>query len=655
MTRATHPLAQRRRRRQGRPAPLHPPPVGLLALLLLALLGPPALAAERRIQREVAPGLRLEQTIRDGLKDPLVVTALRVDLRRAGVRVETPLASGRVWDSGPLKGRAAVSAMAAREGAIAAVNADFFPFTGDPLGLCIHRGELLSEPNPARGVVGFTREGKPVLGIARFQGSVRTTGQSSASFSLPLSGLNRARGANELVLYSPSFGASTGTNALGAEAVIQGVPLPLRCGVFTGTVREQRPAAGSTPLDPDAVVISGHGTAARWVREVLTPGTMVEIRLALRSAPGSGVPDDVWCQVVEAAGGGPFLVRNGAAYIDSARQQMKPDVTARRAPRTALGVTRDGQMLLVAVDGRQPFSTGATLQELAQILLSLGAYNAMNLDGGGSTSMVLRGLVVNSPSGGAERPVANGIAVFLPDDGPAPDPGDLLPDPPQPVVTAGNTLDLRLLPSAAAARRPAPSTVVTAGGDSSAQTLTRTAGQPVGPEEAGPEGLTEPPAGTAAVDGAIWSKRGPGFVDQSGRFLGTVAGRTEVTARVGSREVTFEVTVVPGEPASLVVTPQAADPDFPDRVAFTVQALDAYKNLVPGRPVAVRVEGSGGAREPASVTLDERGTAQVIVEWQPGESGRRVTFGCGKASLRWTPPKPAVVKPAGAQPAPASG
>jgi exopolysaccharide biosynthesis protein len=103
---------------------------------------------------------------------------------------------------------------------------------------------------------------------------------------------------------------------------------------------------------------------------------------------------------------------------------------AQRHPRTAAGVSRDGRTLLLAVaDGRQPgWSVGLTLPELARLMIEAGAWNAVNLDGGGSSAMWYRepgsgaGRVLNRPSDGRVRPVAShlGVRVHADDVVPAP-------------------------------------------------------------------------------------------------------------------------------------------------------------------------------------------------------------------------------------------
>jgi hypothetical protein len=123
--------------------------------------------------------------------------------------------------------------------------------------------------------------------------------------------------------------------------------------------------------------------------------------------------DPPWPGLLHAIGGGPRLVANGAKYITSATEHFRSDVAYGAAPRTAVGVTAGGDVLLVAVDGRQAgYSVGATLGELADFLIKLGAKDAMNLDGGGSTTLVVRGRVVNRPSDGGQRRVSNALLAF---------------------------------------------------------------------------------------------------------------------------------------------------------------------------------------------------------------------------------------------------
>jgi len=115
-----------------------------------------------------------------------------------------------------------------------------------------------------------------------------------------------------------------------------------------------------------------------------------------------------WPGVVSAIGGGPQIVRNGAAVF-RAGEAFTLFQLGSRAPRTGLGQLADGRIILVAVDGRQPgYSVGMTTFELAQALVRLGAVTAMSLDGGGSTTMAFNGTLLNRPSG-PERPISTAL------------------------------------------------------------------------------------------------------------------------------------------------------------------------------------------------------------------------------------------------------
>ncbi len=111
--------------------------------------------------------------------------------------------------------------------------------------------------------------------------------------------------------------------------------------------------------------------------------------------------------VLNAIGGGPTLLSNGKMSLAGWPRNM-----GGRAPRTAAGLTWDGKMVLLTIDGRTRGSVGATIREEARYMAALGSRDAINLDGGGSSTMVVRGRVVNRPSDGGERSVANSLLIF---------------------------------------------------------------------------------------------------------------------------------------------------------------------------------------------------------------------------------------------------
>ena len=102
-----------------------------------------------------------------------------------------------------------------------------------------------------------------------------------------------------------------------------------------------------------------------------------------------------WDNVKHIISGGPYLVKDNQIYIDMTAQKLQS--IGGRNPRTAIGYTKDNDLILIAVDGREGSSIGLTLTELASFMKSLGCTNAINLDGGGSTVMYVNGQIVNHP------------------------------------------------------------------------------------------------------------------------------------------------------------------------------------------------------------------------------------------------------------------
>lgn len=208
---------------------------------------------------------------------------------------------------------------------------------------------------------------------------------------LPITGVNRQRLAQDLIVFNGQYGRSTGTNEFGREVKVKD-------GRVTAVSTK-----GNMSLDADSLVLSGHGANADALAKVRV-GDPLEIEQTLGSHTA-----DLMQMVV---GAGPSLVENGSINVRSAQEQMAGDIANGRAPRTGAGVKADGSLLLMVVDGRSQYSAGMTLKEFAWYLRRFGAVQAVNFDGGGSSEMVVDGQVKNRPSDGAERPVSIALGVF---------------------------------------------------------------------------------------------------------------------------------------------------------------------------------------------------------------------------------------------------
>jgi hypothetical protein len=163
-------------------------------------------------------------------------------------------------------------------------------------------------------------------------------------------------------------------------------------GEVAGTIAGIEEGREKVPVSPGTMILMGRGTVADALKR-LPLGTAVKIRTQVE-----GYDFD---RIDNVMGGGPVLVRRGALTPAAAE-----DV---RHPRTAMGVDKDGNVWYAIVDGRQPMSVGATLKETGEVMRRLGCVDAINLDGGGSSSMALFGTTLNRPAGGVERAIANGI------------------------------------------------------------------------------------------------------------------------------------------------------------------------------------------------------------------------------------------------------
>jgi len=396
------PAARRPRRRPG-PAPGRAFVAAVLAAftLFLALGGAPPRSfqnapPETRQAERIAPGVERIEIRRGefgvGLgPDRWVINVLVLDPSR------TRLALGRALDKGV--GTEATSSIARRRGALAATNGGFFrtegPYKGEPAGIVLMAGKVLSEPYHRRPGLAVSNKGERTR-LAVVDAEVRVEAVVAKGARRRVDGVNRPRLEDELILFTPEFDRTTLTGPGGAEAVID-----------RGRAVAVIDGKGAAAIPRSGWVLSAHGTAAAWVRAHIKPGTGLKLQTDVRLSPRPAFTPEF---VID---GGPRLVRTGRT-VAAQPETGRTGFVEGRHPRTAVGVRADGRILLVTVDGRQPErSVGMTIAELASLLLELGAVEAINMDGGGSTTMVAGGRVVNSPSDlTGERAVGDALLVL---------------------------------------------------------------------------------------------------------------------------------------------------------------------------------------------------------------------------------------------------
>lgn len=359
-------------------------------------------AASRTTRVTVAPGVEMTQIVIAATETggPELIHVLSVKPSQRGVRIEASLGGGTVEEPGG--GMEAVNRQVLRTGALAGINADFFPYTGDPLGIEIHGGELVSEPVSERGAFGITRRGKVIIGRPTFKAEVK----AEDGAVVVLNGVNRKPTDGELVLFAPIYGDKT-PNKAATLAVLEASKTSSRAGAtLKAKVLTLTDETGAVAVPAKGLVLSGTGAAAEWLKAHAVAGKELQIRTEVMEEGKD------WTSVQEAVGGGPVLLLNGKEDIQVAREHMALSFSTARHPRSALAVKGDGTVLILAVDGRQALSRGMSLPELAATLKDLGAVDAVNLDGGGSTCLSVRGLVINCPSDGQVRQTANTLLVF---------------------------------------------------------------------------------------------------------------------------------------------------------------------------------------------------------------------------------------------------
>ncbi len=334
--------------------------------------------------KKIVPGIvyqHIKKTMPGGY---LHIHIIRIDLNNRKISVKPELAKGTI---GSLE---RTSRMARRCNAIAAINGSFFEARKKlhlPVGFMIIDGEVVNKSILERTTVGITAAKKVIFGIPKIKGYALNLENKK---SVPIWGVNRPRKKDEVVVFTDEYGGCTRTNKAGKELVVDA----------SGIVTEI--SSGDSSIPKDGFVVSLHG----WSKDFASK-TRVGDRLGL-------IYDlaDQWKDVQQAITGGPLLVRDGQAiHGESIKSEKFTGDILPPNSRTALGVTKDGELLFVVVDGRYPLSIGVTYDDLAEIMKEAGADNAVGLDGGHASTMYVDGQVVNYPMNGYEAPVSNALLV----------------------------------------------------------------------------------------------------------------------------------------------------------------------------------------------------------------------------------------------------
>lgn len=274
-----------------------------------------------------------------------------------------------------------VSAMSDYVNAAVAENASYFGSGKELYGVTKIAGDLVSSMYLTRTGFGVLADGTPYIGDVSYSGIVQ-----SKNGDVYVSGLNGTRTSDSVMLYNQYYGKSTGTDNSGIEYVVKDNKIV-------------KINSGNSLLRPGEIVVSATGNGKN-ILSGLNVGDDLVVNQILNTP---------WDSATDILGVGPRLVKNGQVDITSSIEQIGPDVTGARAPRTAVGILKNGNVLFAVLDGRQAHSKGMMLDEFARFLIGMEVVDAVNFDGGGSSELVIGGKIVNSPSDGMERPVATAL------------------------------------------------------------------------------------------------------------------------------------------------------------------------------------------------------------------------------------------------------
>lgn len=338
---------------------------------------------------------------------PLDIFVLEHDLTSPYFHIE-------VWNgvnAGPLRetpSHAGERYAAAGFDVVAVHNGDYYTTQAGEAGISrmglLGAGEVIFNPT-GKPLLCIDNEGVPRIDTVNFDGTVAAAGRT-----VRLHTVNQLRlewepetDNDRLSLFTPAFGAATHTSSTGGTvAVLKAAAdrnsfpanAPLRM-----TVVSTEPASGVVEIPVDGAVLHGLGESAAFLDSLL-PGDTLTVFL------GVTMPSYPEVRTFrEAVGGSGHIILCNGELADIGNPALHP--------RTFMGISKDRKtMYSVIIDGRSEESAGIDLDDQGRVLLWLGAYDGINLDGGGSSCLVVEGVVRNRPSDGRERAVGNGVIFY---------------------------------------------------------------------------------------------------------------------------------------------------------------------------------------------------------------------------------------------------
>ncbi len=384
----------------------------LLIIMLSAVPTQAAYPGDSPVWDQVVPGIDYSKI---QLPDPNNVFVVRMDRSNFSLTVDSSIGQGQLF-----QGRETVSGMYARydqalnywgevtntptwgsrNQVVAAINGSYFNWDGDmPQGGQVQSGWYAKRYDDLGGWSGFAwkLDGSAFIGECVYHRPDRQIVKYiSKGTTQEITHINLPRGADELVLYTPQYSTRTGTDSSGVEAVVEMtrptmiLPAPA---FASGIIRQVYPAAGNNLIPFNSIVLSATGTAAQSLLQNAAIGTEIQLSQEITSYESDceSLNNLSWSKTYSSIQGAFYFLENGTIHDFS-----DPGATG-RDPRTAIAFNSQ-YVFFIVVDGRNiRDSVGMTIHELAVFSRDvLGATYAVAEDGGGSSTMVINGMVVNN-------------------------------------------------------------------------------------------------------------------------------------------------------------------------------------------------------------------------------------------------------------------
>lgn len=366
---------------------------------------------------DISPGLNIYRY--DWDLETCVLYIAEISRDEPALKFEVSLANSEVLGKETVRSMAIRRTQGGDRKVVVAVNGGF-GVLGDMRGyggvlenIYIQDGELITQPTDNDACFGVTESGEFISTPVKMNASIKI-----GDHSLTIGCINQRRlDGCQITLYTPRFGDSTRTNRRrGKEIGLSGLKLPISANYANNYNVDTVSTDGNSSIPEDGLIL--------WISSQIKEPAVSAFKQNASGTIHVSLDPPEWNDVRHAIGGRIRLLKNGKInqeLVDLHIKNLDKHVPGKRnqflnlshEPRTALGYNEDTLYLAVA-DGRQPkYSTGLTLYELASILIELGATEAINLDGGSSSTFVVNDQVVNKPSGQKEREVLNAVFITM--------------------------------------------------------------------------------------------------------------------------------------------------------------------------------------------------------------------------------------------------